>query len=144
MVSRQGDMKSWLFFLRFLVVGGLNTAFGYACYAGIVLLGAPLWAAVSGATLIAVFFNFFSYGGLVFGRTSPLLLPRFLLFYLGLYLANIALLEALTALGVGPLWAQAMLLPFLAATGFLGMRRFVFGSPEPEQDCAKKAWSSRS
>jgi hypothetical protein len=124
-------------------VGGLNTAFGYACYAGIVLLGAPLWAAVSGATLVAVFFNFFSYGGLVFGRTSPLLLPRFLLFYLGLNLVNIALLEALAALGVGPLWAQATLLPFLAATGFFGMRRFVFGSSEPERDCAKKAWSPR-
>jgi hypothetical protein len=81
---------------------------------------------------------------LVFGRTSPLLLPRFLLFYLVLTLANVALLEALTALDVGPLWAQAILLPFLAATGFLGMRRFVFGQSEPEQNCTKKVWSPRS
>ena len=36
------DMKGGLLFLRFLAVGGLNTAFGYACYAGIVLLGATL------------------------------------------------------------------------------------------------------
>jgi len=133
MASPQRDMKAWLLFLRFLAVGGLNTAFGYACYAGIVLLGAPIWLAVSGATLVAIFFNFFSYGGLVFGRTSPLLLPRFLLFYLGLSLINVALLEALTGLGVGPLWAQAMLLPFLAATAFLGMRRFVFVQAEPDQ-----------
>jgi hypothetical protein len=33
--------------------------------------------------------------------------------------------------GLGPLWAQALLLPVLAGVGFVGMRRFVFhgGSP---------------
>ena len=132
-------MKEVLLFLRFLAVGGLNTAFGYACYAGIVLLGAAPWVAVIGATLVAIFFNFFSYGGLVFGRTSPLLLPRFLLFYLGLSLVNIALLQVLTWLGIGPLWAQAMLLPFLAATAFLGMRRFVFVRAAPDQDRSSAA-----
>jgi putative flippase GtrA len=133
MASFRLDMKGGLLFLRFLAVGGLNTAFGYACYAGIVLLGAPAWVAVIGATVVAIFFNFISYGGLVFGRTSPVLLPRFFLFYLGLTLLNVALLEVLTRLGVGPLWAQAMLLPFLAATAFLGMRRFVFVPAKPEQ-----------
>jgi putative flippase GtrA len=116
-----------LLFLRFLAVGGLNTAFGYACYAGLVLLGAPLWLAVGGATLLAFFFNFFSYGGLVFGRTSYLLLPRFLIFYSGMSVTNFALLRVLTGLGFGPLLAQALLLPLLAASGFIVMRRFVFG-----------------
>jgi putative flippase GtrA len=120
-------MKSgWLLFLRFLAVGGLNTAFGYACYASLVLFGAPLWLAVGGATLLGFVFNFFSYGGLVFGRTSYVLLPRFLLFYLGIYAINFVLLEILTKFGVGPLWAQALLLPMLATAGFVVMRKFVF------------------
>jgi putative flippase GtrA len=116
----------WLLFLRFLAVGGLNTAFGYACYACFVLLGAPLWLAVAGSTLLGLSFNFFSYGGLVFGRTSYLLLPRFLIFYLGITFFNFVLLRVLTQLGIGPLLAQALLLPVLAAGGFIVMRRFVY------------------
>jgi putative flippase GtrA len=120
-------MKShWLTFLRYLAVGGLNSAFGYASYAVFVLIGAPLWLAVSGSTVLAFFFNFASYGGLVFGSTSHTLLPRFLIFYCGLGGLNFFLLRGLTLLGVGPLWGQATLLPVLAAIGFVGMRIFVF------------------
>jgi putative flippase GtrA len=116
----------WLLLLRFAAVGGLNTAFGYLSYAAFVLAGAPLWLAVSGSTVLAFLFNFVSYGGLVFGSTSHLLLPRFLIFYLGLGALNFALLRALASLGVGLLVAQAILLPLLAIVGFLGMRGFVF------------------
>lgn len=112
--------------LRFLLVGGLNTAFGYAAYAAFVLLGSPLWLAVGGATLLAFLFNFFSYGGLVFGSTSRRLLPRFLLFYVALGTLNFVLLRVLESLGLGPLLAQAVLVPVLAACGYLGLRGFVF------------------
>jgi putative flippase GtrA len=124
--------KDWLTFLRYLAVGGLNTAFGYASYAAFVLAGAPLWLAVSGSTLLAFFFNFASYGGLVFGSTSYRLLPRFLFFYAGLGGLNFLLLRALSWSGLGPLLAQALLLPLLAGVGFFGMRQFVFrgGSPK--------------
>jgi putative flippase GtrA len=113
-------------FLRYLVVGGLNTAFGYLCYAAFVLAGAPIWLAVGSSTVLAIVFNFFSYGGLVFGDTSRRLLPRFLVFYAFLGGLNFLLLRALTGAGLGPLWAQALLLPVLAGVGFVGMRRFVF------------------
>jgi putative flippase GtrA len=116
----------WLLLLRFLAVGGLNTAFGYFSYAAFVLAGAPLWLAVSGSTALAFLFNFISYGGLVFGSTSYLLLPRFLIFYLGLGALNFVLLRALASVGIGLLWAQAILLPLLAIVGFIGMRAFVF------------------
>jgi putative flippase GtrA len=114
-------------FLRYLAVGGLNTAFGYLCYAAFVLAGAPIWLAVSSSTVLAILFNFFSYGGLVFGDTSHRLLPRFLVFYAVLGGLNFLLLRALIWAGLGPLWAQALLLPVLAGVGFVGMRRFVFG-----------------
>jgi len=114
-------------FLRYLAVGGLNTAFGYFCYAAFVLAGAPIWLAVGSSTVLAILFNFFSYGGLVFGDTSHRLLPRFLVFYAFLGGLNFLLLRALIWAGLGPLWAQALLLPVLAGVGFVGMRRFVFG-----------------
>jgi putative flippase GtrA len=116
----------WLLILRFLAVGGLNTAFGYVSYAAFVLAGAPLWLAVSGSTVLAFLFNFISYGGIVFGSTSYLLLPRFLIFYVGLGGLNFVLLRVLAGFGVGLLLAQAILLPVLAIVGFVGMRKFVF------------------
>ena len=118
--------SDWLLLMRFVAVGGLNTAFGYISYAAFVLVGSPLWLAVSGSTVLAFLFNFVSYGGLVFGSTSHLLLPRFLIFYLGLGGLNFVLLRALAGLGVDLLLAQAFLLPVLAIVGFLGMRGFVF------------------
>ena len=118
-------------FLRYLAVGGLNTAFGYFGYAAFVLAGAPIWLAVGSSTVLAILFNFFSYGGLVFGNTSHRLLPRYVVFYAGLGSLNFLLLRALIWGGLGPLWAQALLLPVLAGVGFVGMRRFVFHGGPP-------------
>ena len=112
--------------LRFLVVGLLNTGFGYASYAAFVLAGAPLWLAVTGSTALGFFFNFYSCGGLIFGSTAARLLPSFLLFYLALGSLNFALLRLLGWAGLGPLLAQALLLPVLAACGYFGLRSIVF------------------
>lgn len=117
--------------LRFLATGVLNTSFGYAAYAGLVATGMPLWLAVACATTLAMLFNFASYGRLVFGDARLKLLPRFLLFYAVMGGANFALLRALGALGIGPLLAQALLLPVLAAMGYFGMRRFVYRGAPP-------------
>lgn len=113
-------------FIRFLVTGGINTGFGYASYAALVLTGLPLWLAVTGSTGLAILFNFYSYGGLVFGDTSARVMPRFLAFYAALGLINFGLLRLLVTIGLGPLLAQAVLLPVLAVLGFAGMRLFVF------------------
>ncbi len=112
--------------LRFLAVGLLNTGFGYLCYAAIVLTGAPLWLAVSAATAAGILFNFMSYGQLVFGTTSRLLLPRFLGLYAALGVLNFTLLHFLSHVGLGPLAAQAGLLPLLALLSYSGMRNLVF------------------
>jgi putative flippase GtrA len=129
----------WLTFLRFLGVGGLNTAFGYLSYAAFIFAGAPIGLAVTGSTVLAFFFNFGSYGRLVFGSTSHRLLPRYLAFYVCLGGLNYSLLRALVWAGLGPLWAQAVLLPLLACIGFVAMRRFVFRSGSSDQLTELKA-----
>jgi putative flippase GtrA len=121
-------MQDFWRILRFLIVGLLNTGFGYACYAGFVLAGAPLWLAVIASTSLSVLFNFASYGGLVFGSTSRRLLPRFVCFYFILGGLNFGLLRLLTFFGLGPLLAQAVLLPLFALVGYFAMRGFVFVS----------------
>lgn len=114
-------------FLRFVLTGLLNTGFGYASYAALVLTGMPLWLAVAGSTTLAVLFNFYSYGGIVFGNTSSQVMPRFLAFYAALGLANYLALTMLAQVGLGPLAAQALLVPLLAICGYAGMRLLVFG-----------------
>ena len=59
------------------------------------------------------------------------LFPRFLALYTSLGGLNFLLLRCLTWGGVGPLWAQALLLPVLAVGGFAGMRIFVFRRAKP-------------
>ena len=117
-------------FIRFVATGGINTGFGYASYAALVLTGMPLWLAVCGSTGLAILFNFYSYGGLVFGDTSRRTLPPFLAFYAALGLANYLGLKGLIGAGIGPLLAQAILVPLLAIGGYFGMRLLVFRPKE--------------
>jgi putative flippase GtrA len=112
--------------LRFLAAGVLNTGFGFASYAGVVLVGAPLWLAVGVSIALAFVFNFFSYGGLVFGSTPGRRLPRFLMFYIALGGMNFVSLQLMGLLGFGSFVAPAVLLPILAVVTYAGMRSFVF------------------
>jgi putative flippase GtrA len=121
-------------FMRFVLTGALNTGFSYASYAALVLTGMPLWLAVTGSMVLAIVFNFYSYGGLVFGQTSRSYMPRFLAFYVVLGLINYLALKALSHFGIGPLIAQAVLVPLLAIAGYAGLRHLVFnqrGALEP-------------
>jgi len=113
-------------FLKFLVAGLFNTAFGYCSYALLVVVGLPISVAVAGSTILGIFVNYVSYGRFVFAAQGWGRLPRYLLVYVGIGLGNYLLLAALEGIGVTPLWGQAALLPILALSGFAGMRYFVF------------------
>jgi putative flippase GtrA len=115
-------------FALFLIVGLVNTAFGYGVFALLILLGAGASAAAIGSTLLGVLFNFRSTGRAVFGSRDTHLLPRFLAVYGLQCTANVLALRAFASLGVGSLLAQALILPPLAVASFLLMRRFVFSA----------------
>lgn len=122
----------WRRIVRFLTAGAVNTGFGYVSYAAFVLAGAPLWLAVAGSTTLGMLFNFFNYGSFVFGNRSLGGLPRFLLLNIAIGAINLFMLRLLGGFGLGPLTAQAALVPFLAGAGYIGMRGFVFNSdPRP-------------
>lgn len=113
-------------FLRFLAVGVLNTGVGYALFSAMILCGSGPAAAAAGSTALGAMFNFQSIGGLVFRQRELRLLPRFLGVYVGQCGANILMLGALGGIGIGPLLAQFLLLPFLATGTYLAMQSFVF------------------
>ena len=54
-------------FAKFLLVGVLNTLFGYFLYGSLILIGLNYKYAVLLATIIGVLFNFQTTGRLVFG-----------------------------------------------------------------------------
>ena len=115
--------------LRFLAVGGLNTAFGYAVYAGFLLIGLVPWVALLVATVIGVVFNFVTYGRLVFDGQGFQRFCRFVVAYALVYAVNAGLLTGIVAADVSAYLAQALLLPFAAGSMYVIQKKFVFGAP---------------
>jgi len=106
-------------FARFLGVGVLNTAFGYAAYAALVLGGLGPQPALAVAFAIGILWNYATHARLVFGTAG---LGR-IVPYAGAYgliygLNALALGTALRA-GLAPLVAQALLVLPMACLSFL-------------------------
>lgn len=116
-------------FVKFLVVGIVNTGFGYALFALFYLLLGSHQLAITLATACGVVFNFHSTGRLVFrSRRLSALLP-FVAGYAAVWLVNILLLNELTALAISPLAGQVFALPLLVLLTYAINRYLVFGRP---------------
>lgn len=99
-------------FIRFLVVGGLNTAFGYCVFTGIVLLTGNQNLAVIVGNIVGALFNFFTTGRLVFANKGFRAFAPFVLGYVLVLLVNLALVDLFVAMGLGKLLAGLAALPF--------------------------------
>ncbi len=120
--------RLWPFLLRFGLVGVLNTAFGCAVFAGLMLSGAGWTGALIGSTVAGVAFNFMTSRRLVF-RTDGRL-ARFIALYAGLLTLNWLALGMASGTGLPYPAAQTILvilvIPF-AELSFFCQRQFVFG-----------------
>jgi putative flippase GtrA len=123
-------MSRALEMMRFGLAGAVNTAFGFGVYSALVLLGMPPFAALLVATIVGVFFNFLTFGGLAFRRLEARRLPRFVLAYAVIYAVNVALLEGVRrTTGLGPIVAQLACLVVVAPAAYLLLKAKVFGDP---------------
>lgn len=114
-------------FLRFLFVGALNTAVGYAVYLlGLLAANLSPGVALAFATLFGAIFNFLTTGRIVFRDSATSRLPLFLLSYALVYVANLGALDALIAAGLAAHWAQAILLPVMATVSYFVFKSLVF------------------
>lgn len=114
-------------FLLFLVVGGLNTLFGYAVFALLVWVQMPYPAALLVAQILGVLFNFRTTGRLVFANRDNRRIVRFLGVYALLYGINLALLKVLIALHLSVYVASAGLILPMALLAYSLNKKFVFG-----------------
>lgn len=114
--------------LRFFVVGGVNTAFGYGVFALLIWIGLPKELAAFLSTICGILFNFKTTGTIVFKNRDNRLIFRFFAVYGVTYLLNIGLLDVFENFGIGPYIAGAIIILPVSLLGFFLNKRFVFNS----------------
>ncbi len=122
--------------LRFLIIGGINTLFGYGCYAGLLYLGFHyVWAALFG-TILGVLFNFANTSKFVFNE-NPISIKRlqvFILVYSVHYPINVSGLWLLDLAGLNPYISGLILILPMAAIAYLLMKHFVYKTEKKLHD----------
>jgi putative flippase GtrA len=113
-------------FLKFLLIGGVNTVFGYAVFAGLILAGVPPVPALVATYVVGVCFNFWTTRKFVFGQKGFSALGRFVAAYVVIYFFNLAVFKGWEVAGAGPLWGQALSIPIVAVFSFLLFKLHVF------------------
>jgi putative flippase GtrA len=112
--------------VRFLLVGALNSAFGFFVFSATVWFGQGTVTALLAGNAAGLVFNFFSTGGLVFRTMALQRLPKFVACYASMLLINYGLLEVLTPLVNSKIAAQAMLTLPMAALAYAIMTLWVY------------------
>ena len=113
-------------FLRFLIVGTLNTLFSYGLYAGLIRLGVHYALANLLALLAGILVSFKTQGAFVFKSSKNSLLWRFVAAWALIYAVGIALITAMVRAGLDAYAAGAAATPFTTVLSYLCQRHFVF------------------
>lgn len=113
-------------FLRFLIVGGFNTAFGYGIYALLIFIGLGYLLASTFSFAISLFFNFKTHGKFVFHDRPNRSFYSYVFSWLVVYLVNACFLVLLVNLGVDSYIAGALLILPISIFAFLIMRYVAF------------------
>jgi putative flippase GtrA len=113
-------------FIKFLFVGGINTAFGYSLFALLIYIGLHYSIAVFIGTILGVLFNFQTTGKLVFGSHDRSLMWKFFAVYGIMYFVNISGLYLLEKVIHNIYISGAILILPLAVLGFGLNKRYVF------------------
>jgi putative flippase GtrA len=113
-------------FVRFLLVGGVNTLFGYIVFSVLILLQIHYAIASLFSTLLGILFNFFTTGRIVFQNRNPKLLFRFFAVYGIIYLIGLLFLKIFNTYHMNMLIAGAILVFPIAILSFFLNKTFVF------------------
>jgi putative flippase GtrA len=115
-------------FFRFIIVGIINTAFGYAVFAFLIYLKFHYSIAVLISTILGVLFNFKTIGEIVFNNKSNRLILRFCMVYFITYWLNVFIIFIFKKVISENLYLVGFLalIPVALITFFLN-KYFVFG-----------------
>jgi len=113
-------------FFRFIIVGIINTIFGYSLFALLIYLKFHYSIAVLISTIIGVLFNFKTTGRIVFKNDKNHLLFKFILVYVFTYFLNIGLIKLLTYTKLSMYLIGAICIVPMSVISFLLNKVFVF------------------
>jgi putative flippase GtrA len=113
-------------YLKFILVGIINTLFGYSIYSGFIYLDFHYSVATLLATILGIIFNFKTYGKYVFSDNSWNKIFKFIIVYGFLYMLNILGIFILTFYKFNLYLSGLSLLLPIAITGFYLNKRFVY------------------
>ena len=122
--------------IKFLVVGGINTVFGYSCYAGFLFMGLHYSLAALFATLVGIAFNYLTTSRFVFNASSANISRGlgFVLVYSLQYFINISLLWVLEQRGFNPYISGLILVLPMAGVSYLLLNHLVYNKAPAEHD----------
>lgn len=114
-------------FIKFILVGIINTIFGYSLFALFVFLNIHYSLSVLLSTILGVLFNFKTIGKLVFDSSDNSLIVRFVMVYIIIYVLNITGLWIFEVNGYENMYINGfVLLAPLAIVSFVFNKRYVF------------------
>ena len=124
-------------FVRFVLVGILNTGFAYLVYAVLLFVGLHYSFASLGTILLGILFSFRTQGRFVFNNTDLRRIGRFVLAWALIYFMAIGVIHQLVTLGINAYLAGALSLPLTTLASYLVQRFFVFrtasgGTEQPQ------------
>jgi len=119
--------------LRFLVVGGLNTVFGFTVYSIFILFNLHYVLAALLGQICGILFNFQTTGTIVFKNKDNRLIFRFFAVYLVTYSITIGLLKIFDVYDVGSIVAGAIIILPVAFLSFFLNKKFVFNRPRKKK-----------
>jgi len=118
MIDRLRQNEGAWRFVKFLIVGVFNTAFGVIVYEILVLLGMAPQPALALAYVIGIIWNYFTHGKIVFETQGFKKFPAYVGSYFLIYLVNSAGLHVMLNARVSKYLAQPILAVFMAVPTF--------------------------
>jgi putative flippase GtrA len=120
-------VRQWI---RFVVVGGVNTAFSYGLYAACIFAGAGYAVASAVSMLGGILFSHQTTGRLVFRSAGRGTLWKFAACYLVVYGFSVLLLKAMDAAGIDAYLAGLLVAMPAALLSFTLLKLLVFRTRE--------------
>jgi putative flippase GtrA len=129
--------------LRYLVVGGANTALAYLAYALGLWAGLPVPLASLVSLLFGIAVSFATQGRFVFGHLSSQAFVRYMLNWLAMYLLYVGVVLELNVVGINPYVGGLAATAVTTSLSFVILGRLVFrASPRGNQGVSTLAPAS--
>ena len=123
-----------MLFIKFILVGILNTLFGYGVWALLMYIGLHYAIATVLSTILAILFNFKTTGVLVFQNKNNKLFWKFMQIYILTMCLSILGLKCAKIAGINLYLAGLFLTGIMAIISFLMQRYYVFKGNSNEKN----------